>query len=237
MGFQSFKGFFSVRVYERDMAFAMQAPPVSHPKSALHASNHQISQLCGRFNQVAASHLLFEKQFKSLRFEKSFGRVLYKTKLKSRSWCFATLYSGGDSKASLSMLEEANINVEPFKNQKVKVNVEINAKETQRAYDMVLSYLARSAPPVPGFRKAKGGKMTLVPKGALLQMLGVTRVRNFVIEEIISSTLREYVDRENINAKKEFTTVQTGDELHSLFKPGAEFKFDAVIELEDPVSV
>jgi len=39
----------------------------------------------------------------------------------------------------------------------MQVRVDFAGKHTQRAYDTVLRGLAKTAPPVPGFRRAKGG--------------------------------------------------------------------------------
>ena len=36
--------------------------------------------------------------------------------------------------------------------------MDLSGEETQKAFDVVLSNLARSAPPLPGFRRQKGGK-------------------------------------------------------------------------------
>ena len=39
------------------------------------------------------------------------------------------------------------------------MRVELSGKDTQKAFDTVVRSLAKNAPPVPGFRKAKGGKL------------------------------------------------------------------------------
>lgn len=42
-----------------------------------------------------------------------------------------------------------------------QVKVELPGKETQIVFDKVLTNLARTAPPVPGFRRQKGGNVYL----------------------------------------------------------------------------
>ncbi|CAK9205762.1 unnamed protein product [Sphagnum jensenii] len=137
------------------------------------------------------------------------------------------------SKSSLSMIKDASITAEPPQDQKIKVRVDFAGKHTQRAYDTVLRGLAKTAPPVPGFRRAKGGKTSIVPTNILLNMMGVARVRKFVVEEIVRTTLVEYVEKEGIKAKKNLTTDQSADELDTVFEPGKEFGFNATLELED----
>jgi FKBP-type peptidyl-prolyl cis-trans isomerase (trigger factor) len=39
----------------------------------------------------------------------------------------------------------------------VQVRVQVPGKATQKVFDEALVILARDAPPVPGFRKSKGG--------------------------------------------------------------------------------
>lgn len=40
-----------------------------------------------------------------------------------------------------------------------QVRVDVTGEETQKAFDLVLTNLARTAPPIPGFRRTKGGKI------------------------------------------------------------------------------
>lgn len=39
----------------------------------------------------------------------------------------------------------------------MQVRVQLPGKATQKVFDEALMFLARDAPPVPGFRKSKGG--------------------------------------------------------------------------------
>ncbi|OIT03717.1 hypothetical protein A4A49_13889 [Nicotiana attenuata] len=139
-----------------------------------------------------------------------------------------------------------------------KVRVDVDKEDTRIVFEKVLANLARSAPPVPGFRREKGvvqslmresnlltycnvvcmvaapGKTSKVPRDFLLQILGEDRVTNFVIWEIVTSTLADYVKKENLSVKdNKISTTQTADELKSSFTIGAEFGFNATLELED----
>ncbi|KAL7085868.1 hypothetical protein ACP275_14G303900 [Erythranthe tilingii] len=115
------------------------------------------------------------------------------------------------------------------------LRVDLLGKETQTVFDKVLRSLARSAPPVPGFRREKGGKTTKVPTDFLLQILGEARVTNFVIQEIVSSTLADYVKKENLTVKEnKVNTIQTAEELKLAFVPGKDFGFNATLEFEKP---
>ncbi|KAL6976160.1 hypothetical protein U1Q18_024950 [Sarracenia purpurea var. burkii] len=81
---------------------------------------------------------------------------------------------------------------------------------------------------------ATAGKTSKVPKSFLLQALGEERVTKFVIQEIVSSTMADYVKKENLNVKdKKINTVQTEEQLKLLFAPGNEFGFNATLELEN----
>ena len=89
-------------------------------------------------------------------------------------------------------------------------------------------------------------------------MLGEERVTKFVIQEIVNSTMADYVKKvshcqhlspsiskgtliilfpnsiqENLNVKdNKINTTQTAEELMSVFTPAKEFGFNAILELE-----
>ncbi|URD77412.1 Bacterial trigger factor protein (TF) [Musa troglodytarum] len=119
-------------------------------------------------------------------------------------------------------LDNVKIVIESRDNDKITVRVDLTGEETQKAFDIVLTNLARTAPPIPGFRRMKGGKTSNVPKSFLLQMLGRDRVTKFLIQEIVGITIGDYV-------KSQFKTIQTAEELEAAFTPGSEFGFNAVI--------
>ncbi|WOK96488.1 hypothetical protein Cni_G05195 [Canna indica] len=137
-----------------------------------------------------------------------------------------------DQSKNVIRLDNVKIVVESQENDKITVRVDLTGEETQKAFDTVLTNLARTAPPIPGFRKMKGGKTSNVPKSFLLQMLGRDRVTKFLIQEVVSITIGDYVKKENLTVKSEFKTIQTAEELEAAFTPGSEFGFNAVVEVE-----
>ncbi|XP_019246065.1 PREDICTED: uncharacterized protein LOC109225749 isoform X1 [Nicotiana attenuata] len=141
--------------------------------------------------------------------------------------------SVADDEALISV-KNAKVAVESQDAEKIHVRVDVDKEDTRIVFEKVLANLARSAPPVPGFRREKGGKTSKVPRDFLLQILGEDRVTNFVIWEIVTSTLADYVKKENLSVKdNKISTTQTADELKSSFTIGAEFGFNATLELED----
>ncbi|KAF8041552.1 hypothetical protein BT93_A0217 [Corymbia citriodora subsp. variegata] len=140
-----------------------------------------------------------------------------------------------DPKDNAVTLKNAKIVVESQKESQMQLRVDLTGDETQRVFDQVLANLARTAPPIPGFRRQKGGKTTNVPRDFLLQILGEDRVTKFVIQEIVTSTMADYVKRENLTVKEnKISTTQTAEELKSTFAPGKNFGFNTVVELESP---
>ncbi|MCD7463606.1 hypothetical protein HAX54_050917 [Datura stramonium] len=138
----------------------------------------------------------------------------------------------GDDESLISV-KNAKIAVESEDSEKIQVRVDVNKEDTRIVFEKVLTNLAKSAPPVPGFRREKGGKTSKVPRDFLLQILGEDRVTNFVIREIVTSTLADYVKKENLAVKdNKISTTQTADELRSSFAPGTDFGFNATLELE-----
>ncbi|KAG8492976.1 hypothetical protein CXB51_012648 [Gossypium anomalum] len=162
-----------------------------------------------------------------------------------------------DADDKLIALKDAKIVVESKDENKIQLRVDVTGIETQKVFNKVLTDLARQAPPIPGFRREKGGKTTkvrgflplhffrfliwpcflsscLVPREFLLQILGEERVTKFVVQEIVTSTVADYVKEENLNVKdKKVSTSQSAEELKVSFTPGKDFWFNAVVELEE----
>ncbi|XP_012065073.1 uncharacterized protein LOC105628283 [Jatropha curcas] len=139
-----------------------------------------------------------------------------------------------DPKDNAMNFKNAKIVVESKEEDKIQLRVDLSGDETQKVFDKVLTDLGKSAPPIPGFRRQKGGKTSKVPRDFLLQILGEERVTNFVIQEIVSSSLADYVKKENLNVKdNKVNTIQKAEELKKLFTPGTAFGFTAVLELEE----
>ncbi|PWZ30499.1 Trigger factor [Zea mays] len=153
-----------------------------------------------------------------------------------------------DRKSDLS-LENVKTSVVSRDDEKINVRVQLPGKATQKVFDEALTFLARDAPPVPGFRKSKGGKTSnnqlsrdcavyvlQIPSSILLQMLGKSRVTKFVLQEILSITIEEFVKKENLKVKPEIQTTQSEGEMESAFAPGSAFGFNVVLQLETPDS-
>ncbi|XP_021752796.1 uncharacterized protein LOC110718267 [Chenopodium quinoa] len=137
-----------------------------------------------------------------------------------------------DSKGGILTFKGVEITVESEDAEKIKLRVDLTGEDTQKAFDMVLLNLTRSAPPIPGFRRQKGGKTAKVPKNLLLDIIGRNRVTNFVIREIVTSAVAGYVEEEKLTLKDDkINTTQTEDELKQSFVPGNAFGFNVELEL------
>ncbi|WVZ67845.1 hypothetical protein U9M48_016873 [Paspalum notatum var. saurae] len=146
-----------------------------------------------------------------------------------------------DRKSDLS-LENVKTSVVSRDDEKINVRVQLPGKATQKVFDEALIILARDAPPVPGFRKSKGGKtsnvsanepfVSPIPSSILLQMLGKGRVTKFVLQEILNITIEEFVKKENLKVKPEIKTTQSESEMESAFTPGSAFGFNVILRLE-----
>ena len=80
------------------------------------------------------------------------------------------------------------------------------------------------------------GRTSNIPSSILLQMLGKSRVTKFVLQEILSITVGDFVKKENLKVNPEIKTTQSEEELESSFTPGSSFSFSVVLQLEKPES-
>ncbi|KAL5728195.1 hypothetical protein ACHQM5_001307 [Ranunculus cassubicifolius] len=140
--------------------------------------------------------------------------------------------SVADMKDIGATLRKSKVVIESQDENTIQVRVDLSGKDTQKVFDDVLTNLARTAPAVPGFRKLKGGKTSNVPKDFLIRAIGEARVVKFVIQEIISTSMTEYVEQEKLKMKKEFKTIQSAEELEKLFEPGKPFGFNATMDFD-----
>ncbi|KAH7663903.1 Trigger factor ribosome-binding bacterial domain-containing protein [Dioscorea alata] len=115
----------------------------------------------------------------------------------------------------------------------VKVKIMVDGTKTQAIFDTVFAKLVDAAQPIPGFRRVKGGKTPDIPKDILLQILGPSKVNFQSIKKIINSTVREFVEKEDLKVTKSLRVEQSFEELEAMFIPGKEFGFDAVIQLQE----
>lgn len=168
----------------------------------------------------------------------AFGRLISSpgAALNHIPWPISAVRSGleasiTDQKKNDISLDNVKLVVESRDEDKIHLRVDLTGEETQKAFDDVITNLARTAPPVPGFRRMKGGKTSNVPKSFLLQILGKDRVTKFLIQEVVSTTVGNFVKKENLTVKSQFQTTQTAGELESAFTPGKEFGFNATVEI------
>ena len=141
--------------------------------------------------------------------------------------------------ASVAEAEKTGLSLDSFKttvvkrdDEKIHLRIELPGKETQKVFDAALTSLAKDAPPVPGFRRSKGGKTSNIPSSILLSMLGKSRVTKFILQEILSVTVGDFVKKENIKVNPEIATTQSEGDLESSFAPGSSFGFNVILELE-----
>ncbi|XP_042416766.1 uncharacterized protein LOC122005704 isoform X1 [Zingiber officinale] len=197
------------------------------PKLPLQITQSLFHQVSRTFESVAVCNA-WESQ-----------RLLFPYGRDSRNWPWSVHAVGPGLEASISntskndlRLDDIKIVVQSRDNDKINLRVDLTGEETQKAFDAVLTNLAGTAPPVPGFRRKKGGKTSNVPKSFLLQMLGRDRVTKFCIQEVVSITIGDYVKKENLKVKSQFKTIQTSEELEAAFAPGNDFNFDAVVDID-----
>ncbi|CAN1187258.1 Trigger factor [Linum perenne] len=149
-----------------------------------------------------------------------------------------------DANDSVITMKDANVVVESQDENTIQLRVDLAGDVTDKVFGKILKKMALTAPPIPGFRRQKGGKTTRVPREFLVQILGEDRVTNFVIQEIVSVTLADFANKASVNCLQEnlkvkenkVTTTQTAEELKKLFEPGKEFAFNATLELEPLVA-
>ncbi|XP_058202353.1 uncharacterized protein LOC131316871 [Rhododendron vialii] len=157
--------------------------------------------------------------------------------LKPKSAAGSGVEVSTDSKDNAITISTAKIMVESEDFDNIQLRVDLTGKETQRVFDQVLKNLARSAPPFPGLRKLKGGKTSEIPKSFLFDVFGKDTVTEFVVNEIVTSTMCDYVKKEKLKVKdSKVNTIQTAEELKSSFAPGKEFGFNVTLELENFLS-
>ncbi|KAB5530030.1 hypothetical protein DKX38_020111 [Salix brachista] len=62
-----------------------------------------------------------------------------------------------ETSEKLIALKNVKIVIESQEEDKMQVRVDLSGDETQKVFNKALTNLARSAPPIPGFRREKGG--------------------------------------------------------------------------------
>lgn len=114
----------------------------------------------------------------------------------------------------------------------MQLRVTVADTMTESIFEKVFSKNVAAAQPLPGFRRMKGGKTRDIPKEIALHLIGPSKVKKETIKNIISLTIAEYVQKEDLDASKNLKVLQTYEELEAAFEPGKEFCFDATFHLQ-----
>uniref|UniRef100_A0A0E0ETU2 peptidylprolyl isomerase n=1 Tax=Oryza meridionalis TaxID=40149 RepID=A0A0E0ETU2_9ORYZ len=114
----------------------------------------------------------------------------------------------------------------------IKLRVTVAGTMTESIFEKVFSKNVAAAQPLPGFRRMKGGKTRDIPKEIALHLIGPSKVKKETIKNIISLTIAEYVQKEDLDASKNLKVLQTYEELEAAFEPGKEFCFDSTLHLQ-----
>ncbi|HBL12027.1 MAG TPA: trigger factor [Cyanobacteria bacterium UBA11162] len=112
----------------------------------------------------------------------------------------------------------------------IGLEIEIPAETTQKVYEQVVQNLTRSAN-IPGFRKGK------VPRQILLQRLGLQRIKETTLEELVQTSLREAIDQETIEVLGNYKLISSFEELISQFEPGKPLTFSASVDVPPEVKL
>ncbi|XP_031121385.1 uncharacterized protein LOC116024598 isoform X1 [Ipomoea triloba] len=170
----------------------------------------------------------------------SFGRKFLALRIQYDSLRICTNFPAVQSVTSgLEDAEVSTVQYEEFSvstsvtdsSNELKITVDVSGSKTQEIFDDVFSKMVAEAPPIPGFRRVKGGKTPNIPRSVLLEVLGHLDVYNRVIKQVINLTIGEYVEKEGLKVGKNLSIEQSFEELEALFEPGNPFRFSATLKL------
>ncbi|XP_052168239.1 uncharacterized protein LOC127784871 [Oryza glaberrima] len=136
------------------------------------------------------------------------------------------------STESLVSFKDFLVSVQTEEDGLIKLRVTVADTMTESIFEKVFSKNVAAAQPLPGFRRMKGGKTRDIPKEIALHLIGPSKVKKETIKNIISLTIAEYVQKEDLDASKNLKVLQTYEELEAAFEPGKEFCFDATFHLQ-----
>lgn len=108
------------------------------------------------------------------------------------------------------------------------LEIEIPSETTKKVYEKVVQNLARSAN-IPGFRKGK------VPRQILLQRMGIQRIKEAALEDLVQDSLKQAIAQESIDALGNYQLISTYEELIVQFQPGEPLKFSASVDVPPEV--
>ncbi|EEE70049.1 hypothetical protein OsJ_30007 [Oryza sativa Japonica Group] len=155
------------------------------------------------------------------------------------------------STESLVSFKDFLVSVQTEEDGLIKLRVTVADTMTESIFEKVFSKNVAAAQPLPGFRRMKGGLLLYlgkpyfvsisvqieldehaIPKEIALHLIGPSKVKKETIKNIISLTIAEYVQKEDLDASKNLKVLQTYEELEAAFEPGKEFCFDATFHLQ-----
>jgi len=119
---------------------------------------------------------------------------------------------------------------EPLPQSQIGLEIEIPAETTKQAYDKVVQNLSRSAN-IPGFRKGK------VPRQVLLQRLGLQRIKEAALEDLVQDGLKQAIEQEAIEVLGNYKVTSTYEELISRFQPGEPLRFSASVDVPPKINL
>ncbi len=122
------------------------------------------------------------------------------------------------------------ITQEKLPDSQIGLEIEIPAETTKKVYEKVVQNLSRSAN-IPGFRKGK------VPRQILLQRMGVERIKEAAIEDLVQDSLKQAIEQEKIEALGNYKLISQFEELSSKFKPGEPLRFSASVDTPPVVNL
>jgi len=122
------------------------------------------------------------------------------------------------------------ITQEKLPDSQIGLEIEIPAETTKKVYEKVVQNLSRSAN-IPGFRKGK------VPRQILLQRMGVQRIKEAALEDLVQDGLKQAIEQEKIEALGNYQLLSKFEELISQFKPGEPLTFSASVDTPPVVNL
>ncbi|WJX36502.1 hypothetical protein P8452_24371 [Trifolium repens] len=152
---------------------------------------------------------------------------------REQSKCLGTAAVLSDAEISSTRFEEFTVSTADTNDVgELKLSIEVFGNKTQRTFDYVFQKMVEAAQPIPGFRRVKGGKTPNIPKDVLLEVLGPSNVFKQVIQEIINSTVAEYIEKESLKVSSDLRVKQSFEDLETTFEEGEKFSFDVVLQLQ-----
>ncbi len=113
---------------------------------------------------------------------------------------------------------------------KMGFSITLPADQVQKTYEKTLRQLVKTTQ-IQGFRKGKA------PRHIVMGYLGKERVRAFVLEELINTTIQDVIKESELQTLGEFSFDDGIDSLFERFDPTTEFSFGGEIEVQPDVKL